>query len=1091
MLRYIIGISILTLGIIAIRALSNGKVLRKHQYAFWIVIPLYMVLFPFVKIDLPNEADLKPWLSRDAETTTYDIPNNTEPTSLVLENATLETNNAEKRINLEPHSDPETIEKTEQIADYVASMSENKIKAKQKTEVSFKIISYSVSAVLIIALTAYNAGFISYCNRNRKFIGRDPSSGLKIYSIRHKETPFLLFNKIYVDADSEDISEYVICHEACHYKHGDHLWVLIRYLVLFLNWYNPVIWMAFILSGRDCELACDEEVMKVCGYDFSKDYARTLLRMLQQQSSTAAVFTLSTGMKSGYEMMKKRIINIKKPANISRKATALSMAAVILFTSCSFVKTPKQPKKITEDTPWFESTVIDVDSGADPNKEIESCYQNFAGSDEKYIVVLTTGRYTQQSEDEIDWNTYNYNDNNFSTVSVVDRKNGNVANTIDLTRETDKGLMTYEYIDSAFYADGKITVRTNTKERDYDPLTGEVLDIRDSKSNTYSNSKYYKVGDYSIDAKQLWDNYNHYDINIKSPDGKTSTIEISEAGTDIYVSAVLALDETTALIPASTSKGKRFYVLDLTDNELTTANNKDYEWVDVGNLNWSFSGSDGEVYYRAYDGIYRVNLAQKANEKVFDYSWCEINRGLISQLDIAECFGDSFILIGQTETSTIYSTPSHTFQIIELTKAERNPHAGKTVLTLNAEWIDENTGKAIEIFNKTNEEYFIEVVDRYSWNYFEVLEAGFYEMDEDEQQLYNLNSAAARNNEIAMDIMNGDGPDILFNTFNCDSLNNPEYLVDLTPYINNLDSNDYFINIIEGSKTGDAVYQLPVTFAINGIFTDAKNAGASGIGFTLDEYHSFVKTTLNGTDIIPSGQAFYFAFLFSSMSDTFISDGKADFTGPEFKELAEYVKNYVPEKSSSMENIPWEVSQVAEYGNGCYGIGRLFQKYNEQIKNPTILGIPSIDGRGPMFSTFSSVAISAKATNIDACAEFVKILLSDEIQKDYALDDYFVLNRNSFREAAETAIGYYNNGGQRFHNGSSKSMMINGEPFTVKDIDNVERIILSCSTLEKSDADICKILVEEMPPYFLDQKDLDSVIKIAQDRIQKVLDERG
>ena len=251
-----------------------------------------------------------------------------------------------------------------------------------------------------------------------------------------------------------------------------------------------------------------------------------------------------------------------------------------------------------------------------------------------------------------------------------------------------------------------------------------------------------------------------------------------------------------------------------------------------------------------------------------------------------------------------------------------------------------------------------------------------------------------------------------------------------------------------------------------------------------------MKTTLNGTDLITSGQAYYFTFLFSSMSNTFISDGKADFTGPEFKELADYVKNYVPEKSSSMDNIPHEVRQLARYGDGCYGIGRLFQKYNEQIKNPTILGTPSIDGRGPMFSTLSSVAISAKATNIDACGEFVKILLSDEIQKGYALDDYFVLNRNSFREAAETAIEYYNNGGQVFNMGNGVHL-INGEPFTDKDIDNVERIILSCSTLEKSDADICKILVEEMPPYFLDQKDLDSVIKIAQDRVQKVLDERG
>ena len=1089
MLRYIIGISVLTLGIIIVRALSNGKILRKYQYAFWLAIPLFMILFHFVRIDLPNATELKSLFSHDAETTICKATTDIAPT-VQIENVPIETVRVEKSINLEPHSDPEAIEKKEQIANYVAATSENTKKANQKTETSFKNFSYAISSILIILLIAYNVGFVSYCKRKREFIGRDHSSGLKIYSIRHKETPFLLFNNIYIDSYSKEINEYVICHEVCHYKRGDHIWILIRYLVLFINWYNPLIWVAFILSGRDCELSCDEEVMRVYGAGASKDYSRTLFGMLQQQSNTSSIFSLTTGMRSGYKMMRKRLISIKKPAKMSRKALALSLSAMILFTSCSFVKVPKQPRKITEDTPWFESIIIDVDTGADPDKKIESCYQNFAGSDEKYIVVLTTGRYEQPPEEEIDWNTYNYNDYNFSTVSVVDRKNCNVVNTIELTSETDKNLLTYENIDTAFYSDGKITVKTNSKERDYDPLTGEILDIRDSKSDTYSHSKYYKVGDYLVDAKQLWDNYSHYDINIKSPDGKTSTIEMNEVGTDIYVSAVLAIDEKTALIPASTSKGKRFYILDLINNELTTAKNKEYEWLDIDNLNNSFTGSDGEVYYRANDGIYRVIIAQKTNEKVFDYSWCDINRGLINQIDVAECFGDSFILIGQTETSSLYSEPPHTFQIIELTKADKNPHAGKIILSLYADWLDENAGKAIEVFNKTNKEYYIEVTNRYSRSAYDSIEDGYYEMDEDEQLRYNLNVGSSMSNEIAMDIMNGDGPDILFNTM-YGSLNNPGYLVDLTPYVSNLDSDNYFTNIIEGSKTGEAIYQLPVTFAIDGIFTDAENAGSSGIGFTLDEYHLFVKTTLNGTDVIPSvGQADYFTFLFNSMSNTFISDGKADFTGPEFKELAEYVKNYVPEKSSSMENIPREVLQIAEYGHGCYGVGRLFQKYNEQIKNPTILGTPSIDGRGPMFSTLSSVAISAKATNIDACAEFVKILLSDEIQKDYALDDYFVLNRNSFREAAETAIVYYNNGGQAVNMGTGVHL-INGEPFTDKDTDNVEKIILSCSTLEKSDADISKILVEEMPPYFLDQKDLDSVIKIAQDRVQKVLDERG
>ena len=63
--------------------------------------------------------------------------------------------------------------------------------------------------------------------------------------------------------------------------------------------------------------------------------------------------------------------------------------------------------------------------------------------------------------------------------------------------------------------------------------------------------------------------------------------------------------------------------------------------------------------------------------------------------------------------------------------------------------------------------------------------------------------------------------------------------------------------------------------------------------------------------------------------------------------------------------------------------------------------------------------------------------------------------------------------------------------FTTEDIDNLENIILSCSKIDTPDAAINLIILEEMPAYFSGQKDLDSVIKIAQDRVQKVLDERG
>ena len=153
------------------------------------------------------------------------------------------------------------------------------------------------------------------------------------------------------------------------------------------------------------------------------------------------------------------------------------------------------------------------------------------------------------------------------------------------------------------------------------------------------------------------------------------------------------------------------------------------------------------------------------------------------------------------------------------------------------------------------------------------------------------------------------------------------------------------------------------------------------------------------------------------MNEKFISDGKVDFSGPEFAELAEYVKDNVPEQASSWNSLSDRIYNYVDNWP-VYGIGGFYFRKTGMIKNPTILGMPSLDGRGPMFSSLCSVAISAQAPDIDACGEFVKILLSDEIQTSIAMNDYFVLNRSAFRAAGLSANEYYNNGGRECSSGS-------------------------------------------------------------------------
>lgn len=775
-------------------------------------------------------------------------------------------------------------------------------------------------------------------------------------------------------------------------------------------------------------------------------------------------------------------------------STILMASIVLSISSCIKPQSSKTVRTISEDSPWFTSSIVDCASGADPDKNIEYLNYDLAGADEKYYVVFARGRYAMPPKDEIDYDNFDYNSFNFGVISVVDKSTKTVVNTIDLNNGLSTDMMSYEHIDNAVYSDGKITVKTSAKERDYDPLTGDILDVRSVQSREYFPiTEFYKVGEYSIEVEIIWDdnsNCSSY-VNVKSPDGNMNSVEFKELGNQMYVDAVLRIDDTKALVLISTNKGHRFYELDLASGKLTQARDKDYEWLDVNKIGQFFLGSDGIVYCQNRKGYSTINVAAKSTEDVFDYSWCNINQGIISRLELADVTGDTFVFIGQTKPSSIYESTPSSFQIIELTKADKNPNAGKTVLELYTESHDETVGAAVEKFNNENTKFFIQYVDRYNDDILKEYESvDIVSMDDDEYKQYKLELDNKLSNALAMDIMNGEGPDILINTSKYSQLNNPEYLIDLSPYVKGFDSENYFTNIIDGARIDGALYQLPVSFSINGIYTDIESAGSSGIGFNLEEYPDFVKGPCNGTDLIQSGQAVYFAMLFNDMREKFLVDGKAELSVPEFAQLADYVKDNVPEESQSYNIISDKTYNYAQYRH-FYGIGSFYSARTGMIKNPTILGIPSLDGHGPNFSPLYSVAVSKQAVDINACGDFVKLLTSDEIQTYMAMNDYFVINRNTFRTVAEKANSYYNNGGARHSNGGGSSPYNGGKKFSTTEVDNVERVIMSCSKMQTEDSAISIILIEEMPAYFLGQKDLDAVVKIAQDRIQKVLDERG
>ena len=104
-----------------------------------------------------------------------------------------------------------------------------------------------------------------------------------IYLADHISTPFVLGlvrPKIYLPSTlTEGEMGYIIRHEQYHIRHGDHVVKVLAFAALCLHWFNPLVWAAFILAGKDMEMRCDEAVVRQLGERVKADYSASLLAL--------------------------------------------------------------------------------------------------------------------------------------------------------------------------------------------------------------------------------------------------------------------------------------------------------------------------------------------------------------------------------------------------------------------------------------------------------------------------------------------------------------------------------------------------------------------------------------------------------------------------------------------------------------------------------------------------------------------------------------------------------------------------------------------------------------------------------------------
>ena len=209
-----------------------------------------------------------------------------------------------------------------------------------------------IGGMLIVALWMIitNVRFARRLRKGRKDFAPPEASGMgkmKVYTIEGLASPCLyglpFREAVYLTPDiaaNQDKLHHVLTHEMCHKKHGDSFWSILRSVLLIIYWMNPFVWMAAVLSKRDCELACDEAALMLLGEEERISYGETLLSIITNRGRLSDIACTATTMTGSGKSVKERIKFIAEKPRVLGVTVAAVLVLVMIVSVLVFTKSP-------------------------------------------------------------------------------------------------------------------------------------------------------------------------------------------------------------------------------------------------------------------------------------------------------------------------------------------------------------------------------------------------------------------------------------------------------------------------------------------------------------------------------------------------------------------------------------------------------------------------------------------------------------------------------------------------------------------------------------------------------------------------------
>ena len=163
-------------------------------------------------------------------------------------------------------------------------------------------------------------------------------------------------------AASPELLRFVLAHEQTHARHLDPLWSLLRGLCLTVYWFDPLVWLAAVLSREDGELACDEGTLRALGADERTAYGKALLSLVPVCTKPQNPLLGATTMTGGKKSLKERVTRIAENRQAKTAAVFAAVALAALVCAVSFTGAPDTPPDVTQE--WYDAGFSTEDAQA-------------------------------------------------------------------------------------------------------------------------------------------------------------------------------------------------------------------------------------------------------------------------------------------------------------------------------------------------------------------------------------------------------------------------------------------------------------------------------------------------------------------------------------------------------------------------------------------------------------------------------------------------------------------------------------------------------------------------------------------------------